>query len=1141
TLQRQGAAQDWALLDGCFQAVAATLDPEASAGQLFLPVGSEAISLQQLPLPDQLHCQVQLRPSDEPAFVLADLLLLAASGEPLGWIRGFRLRRLPRATLDWLFPLEGAAAATAALAAAAPGPADWLLRAEWEPVAAADLVVKTAAAATGSNTPPEGLLRASELGADPVSAVTALLQRAQREPPAGSAAAPLWLLLDTPENPALTGALDGFAKAAALEQGQRQWLRIHVLPAAHADAKAPAAPDLGPCDTDLTATMPWAQIQALAPSELALAWDGRQLHRQRLRPLPPERFRFATRSFGLLESLEPQSISASAAPGPGELELAVEATGLNFRDVLNALGLLRAYSRQLGLDEAAQVPFGGECVGTVTAVGPGVDPNLIGTRMLAALAVGSLASHVNTRAELCVPLPASLTPAEGASVSTAFLTAIYGLQSLAGLKKGETVLIHAAAGGVGQAAVQVALRAGARVLATASAPKQQSLLEQGVEAVFDSRSLAFGEQVRAHTGGRGVDVVLNSLKGEWVDASFEALAEGGRFVELGKIEIWSRSEAASRRPDATYLPFDLLEVAAADPQLIRGLLEQLLADLKAGSYQLLPIQDFPISQTVEAFRLMAQARHVGKVVITNPDAIAAATASAASTVTSTSPTSTASSGCPEPVSPKATYLITGALGGLGLQLSQWLADQGATSLLLVARSAASPTEQVQRVLAQLAERGVTCSLIACDLAATGAAAIQAEQTLASALEAVEPAKPLCGVFHAAGVLDDGLIDTQTPERLAAVLAPKLAGWQLLERALAQVTTSAVTDTTPAATTTTKPSDGSFAVQGAMPTRPFVVHFSSMAALLGSPGQSNYCAANGALDALATAAAFPEAGSQNQESLLWGRELSIQWGPWAGAGMAGALSDRERQRFEALGVHLLPPQSAFEALGMLLRRCTTGAVGVLDLDWPRLAAQASARQAALLEPLVARANARAAASNGAGDPCSAATAEPPAYLKVLANTPPLERQVVLVGFVQQQLAKVMGVGDPQQIDPGEPLFNMGLDSLMALELTVLLEKNLGVRLTESLVFEHPTVDDLVRYFLGEVLFPEATAPDTTSGVSDAPKQASAVRGSGHDPLPAAAPANTAPSTPAAPTTNWDQQVADVAAMDTADLLKQLRGE
>ncbi|MBM5826738.1 MAG: acyltransferase domain-containing protein, partial [Cyanobacteria bacterium M_surface_7_m2_040] len=489
TVQRQQGAQDWALLDGCFQAVAATLDPEAAAGQLFLPVGFEAIHLQQLPLPDRLQCQVQLRPSDEPAFVLADLLLLPPDGqgdgtgpavqpEPLGWIRGFRLRRLPRAALDWLFPLE-AADASGAASLHEPGPADWLVRAEWEAIPAGDLAV----AAAASTTSPPGLIRASELGPDPVAAVTTLLQLAQQAPPQDSAA-PVWVLLDTPENPALSGALDGFAKAAALEQGQRQWLRIHLLPPA-----APAAPDPGSTTADLNASLPWAQIEALAPSELALAWDGRQLLRQRLRPLPPERFRFATRSFGLLESLEPQPIAAPqgpsdpSAPGPGELELAVEATGLNFRDVLNALGLLRAYSRQLGLDEAAQVPFGGECVGTVTAVGPGVDPKLIGSRMLAALAVGSLASHVNSRAELCVPLPASLTPAEGASVSTAFLTAIYGLQTLAALKKGETVLIHAAAGGVGQAAVQVALRAGARVLATASAPKQQALLDQGVEAV----------------------------------------------------------------------------------------------------------------------------------------------------------------------------------------------------------------------------------------------------------------------------------------------------------------------------------------------------------------------------------------------------------------------------------------------------------------------------------------------------------------------------------------------------------------------------------------------------------------------------------------------------------------------------------
>ena len=1098
-LERQssaaGAAQDWALLDGCFQAVAATLDPEAAAGQLFLPVGLDALELSQWPLPDRLQCQVQLRSSEEAAFVLADLLLLDEA-RPLGWIRGFRLRRLPRAALDWLFPLEAAAEPEAA----ERGVAQWLVRAEWEPLPATATEAKTV-----SEIPlaalPQQLVRASALGSEPLQATAALLALAQNHGQA-PATSPIWLLLDTPENPALSGALEGFAKAAALEQGQRQWLRIHLLLAAGPGASITAPPATSappvtsavpatssPVNTaELVASLPWGEIEALAASELALAWDGRQLFRQRLRPLLPERFRFTTRSVGLLESLEPTPLTTplpalghgepsggalAPALAPGELELAVEATGLNFRDVLNALGLLRAYSRQLGLDEAAQVPFGGEAVGTVTAVGSGVDLALVGTRVVAALAVGSLASHVTTRAELCVPLPAALTPAEGASVSTAFLTAIYGLQSLAGLKHGETVLIHAAAGGVGQAAVQVAQRAGARILATASAAKQAGLLEQGVEAVFDSRSLDFAEQVRAHTGGRGVDVVLNSLKGDWVDASFEALAEGGRFVELGKIEIWSRRDAAERRPDASYLPFDLLEVAAAQPQLVRMLLEQLMADLVAGRYQLLPIQEFPVSQTVEAFRLMAQARHVGKVVITNPDAMAVQPLAAA------------------PVLADATYLVTGALGGLGLQLVKWLADQGATSLLVLARSAAAPSAGAAALLAQLERQGVSCTLLPCDLAATGAAAAQAEQQLAAALAAVEPAKPLRGVFHAAGVLHDGLLQGLTPEGLERVLAPKLGGWQLLERVLGRVATAP----TPAPTPVTP--------------APFVVHFSSMASLLGSPGQANYCAANAALDALATRAALD--ASSRVAGL---RQLAIQWGPWDGAGMAGALGERERQRLAALGVRLLPPPQAFEALEQLLRRGVSGAVGVLDLDWARLGSQASPRQAALLEPLVARAQAQAAAAGPAG----AAAAEPPAYLKVLHDTPPLERHSRLVGFVRLQLAKVMGLADPEQIDPTEPLFNMGLDSLMALELTVLLENNLGVRLTESLVFEHPTVDDLVHHFLREVLFPDDTPP----GVPSAPAQATYPAGA--EPAPA-----------------WDQQVADVAALDTADLLKQLRGE
>jgi acyl transferase domain-containing protein/acyl carrier protein/NADP-dependent 3-hydroxy acid dehydrogenase YdfG len=1001
-LERQPGGHDWTLLDGCFQAVAATLDPQAAAGQLLLPVGLEAITLRQWPLPDSLHCAVELLASDEPAFVQAQLLLSDGAGAAVGWVTGFRLRRLPRAALDWLFPQ--------AEPQALGGPAGpQLVRAAWEPIP----TQQVSSGAGPDAGPPAGLLRASTLGPDPAAATAALLE-ASRLP----GDTPLWLLLDGPQQPALAGALDGWVRAAALEQPRRQWLRLHLL------------------DGASEAILPWPEVAALAATEPALAWDGRQLLRQRLRRLAPARFCYATASLGLLESLEAQPL-APQPPAAGELEIAVEATGLNFRDVLNALGLLRSYSRQLGLDDGARVPFGGEAVGRVTAVGPGVDPALVGERVLAALAVGSLASHVLCRAELCLPLPPQLTAVEGASISTAFLTAHYGLLILARLQPGETVLIHAAAGGVGQAALQVARRAGARILATASAAKQQALLEQGVEAVFDSRSLDFAEQVRAHTGGRGVGVVLNSLKGDWVDASFEALAEGGRFVELGKIEIWSRQQAAERRPDATYLPFDLLEVAAAEPQLIRGLLEQLLANLAAGHYQLLPIQEFPLDAAVDAFRLMAQARHVGKVVISQSPAAPA-----------------------HAILPDATYLVSGALGGLGLQLLQWLADQGATSLLLLARSAEAPSVAAAQLLTSLKERGVTCTALPLNLAATGAAATRVESQLAAALAALPPERPLRGVFHAAGVLDDGLLESQTPERLCQVLAPKLGGWQRIEAALQS---------------------------DPLQSDPFVVHFSSMASLLGSPGQSNYCAANGALDGLAAATG----------------QLAIQWGPWEGAGMAAGLGVRERQRLEALGVTPLQPAAAFAALEQLLQRGSCGPVAVLDVDWARLSRQASPRQAALMADLTAPA---------AGAAARDASAEP-AYLAVLRGTPLLERHSCLVAFVQQQLAKVMGVGDPQQIDPSEPLFNMGLDSLMALELTVLLETNLGVRLTESLVFEHPTVDDLVHYFLAEVLFPEGRAPEP------------------QPPQPE----------PQQPTPAWDQQVADVAALDTADLLRQLRGD
>jgi NADPH:quinone reductase-like Zn-dependent oxidoreductase/acyl carrier protein len=1039
SLRRQHGAADRGLLDACFQAVAAALDPEAQTGTLLLPVGLASLELCRWPLPDRFSCEVRVRPSEAAAFVLADLVL-HRDGELLGWIEGFRLRRLPRQALEWMFPLPAAEQASA-------GPADLLYQSSWLPLplppgavvearalpsrpllfgdpcagaalerclgehgiplaraafrAAADITTASALKTADAVLVWPDLADPAATAAGLCSTLLSLAQTIAAEP----AGRQLWLVLEPTEAQQLqlAGALRGWWRTAALEQPQLNWTLLDLC---GSGASAP-----GPSD--------WPQIWAAAGREASLAWRDGALCGLRIVPLRQERYRWASSAPGSLDALEARPAPAEP-PAAGELEIAVEATGLNFRDVLNALGLLEAYSAELGLRDGSQLPFGGECVGRVVAVGAGVSPERIGERVLAALAVGSLASHVRCRAQLCLPLPPELSPELGASLSTAFLTAMHGLIDLAQLQPAETVLIHAAAGGVGQAALQVARRLGARIFATASQAKQAALLEQGVEAVFDSRSTAFADQLLAATGGRGVDVVLNSLKGAWVDAGFRALAEGGRFVELGKLEIWSREQAAERRPDAGYLPFDLLEVAAAEPRRIRDLLTTLLADLQQGHYSPIPLQVFPEEQTTEAFRLMAQARHVGKLVISRGEQPA-----------------------PLRLRPDATYLITGGLGALGRQLVAWLAAEGARSLLIVSRSATTPpAELLERLPA-----GVEFRLLPLELGGAAADGL-VERALAEAIAALPPNRPLRGLFHVAGVLDDGLINGQSAARLAGVLAPKLKGWQQLERAVAQVA----------------------------PPLDFAVAFSSMAALLGSPGQSNYGAANGALDgACAGGAGF--AGTP-------AATLALQWGPWAGAGMASG----QGRRLEALGVGLLEPDQALTALGLALQRGRGGVLAVLANNWPQLARQAQPRQAAAMAQLL-------------GDQAGAAQAAAgPHERSRLLALPAEDRSAALLQLLQQRLAAVMGLADPASLDPADSLFQIGLDSLMAVELAAGVQQDLGVKLELESLAGDPSLESLAAIVLRGL---ETADGSTTEAVLDLADEARLPQGWTLPSLPPAA--------------------------------------
>ena len=306
---------------------------------------------------------------------------------------------------------------------------------------------------------------------------------------------------------------------------------------------------------------------------------------------------------GTLEGLAWQP-AERRSPAEGEVEIQVWNAGLNFKDVLLVLHMV----------PAAGPVLGGECVGEIVRVGAGVTTLSVGEAVLA-MAPGSLARHVTVPAYAVARLPTGLGFEAGAGIPVAFLTAVYALRELANVQAGERVLIHAATGGVGQAAIQVAQAVGAEIFATASASKWEVLRGLGVAHIMNSRSLDFVEEVRRLTKGEGVDAVLNSLRGEFATQSLTLLRPGGRFVEIGVREVRSAQEVATLAPGVRYEAFDLLEVYREKPEVIRGVLAQVVAALAAGQLRPIPHTVFPMQAAKQALQLMLQAKHTGKLVL----------------------------------------------------------------------------------------------------------------------------------------------------------------------------------------------------------------------------------------------------------------------------------------------------------------------------------------------------------------------------------------------------------------------------------------------------------------------------------------------------------------------------------------------
>ena len=451
-----------------------------------------------------------------------------------------------------------------------------------------------------------------------------------------------------------------------------------------------------------------------------------------------ENFQLTITEKGNLNNLQIQPIPRRKI-AENEVEIKVEATGLNFRDLLNALDM---YPGDAGF-------LGCECAGEVVAVGDKVDNINVGDRVMA-IASGSLAKYVTVNQALVALKPPHLTITEAATIPVTFLTAYYTLHQLAKIKTGEKVLIHSGAGGVGQAAIQLAQQVGAEVFVTASPGKWKFLQSLGVKYLFNSRNLDFAPEIIDITQGEGVDIVLNSLGGEFIPQSLSLLKENGRFLEIGKVGVWNQEQVGQVKPNASYFLIDMVELTLQEPNLVQSMLHKLVSHFASQDLQPLPYKTFPLENSIKAFRYMQQGKHIGKIVIT---------------------------GEKEQVRENATYLITGGLGGLGLLIADWLIDRGAKHLVLVSRSQVKG-EKIQQIEA-LETQGAEIVVASGDVS-------QQEQLVGLIKYIDEDMPPLRGVIHAAGVLADGVLENIDWEQFTIPLAAKIQGaWNLHSLTLEQ--------------------------------------------------------------------------------------------------------------------------------------------------------------------------------------------------------------------------------------------------------------------------------------------------------------------------------------------------------------------
>jgi len=896
------------LLDACFQTVRAAMKrdrPGRAKEQLWLPASLAGWFLHEPP-PHRflVHARIVEQHGDH---LSADLECLSPEGRVIAEIRGFRVSRMaqgnaagrgePLYERRWIscehdeagsrpdrFPqtvllLAGHGGLAEDLSALLAAEGVDVLRCEHaaalkETLAASrrgrgapgDLAIlhlAPLAHPTGSETDPTSLQEAERSG------VYALLDLAQDLHMQGLRARILSVTRSEAgatcpglNRPAST-ALEGFLRVAAAEMPDSQWSSLILESKETPDDPARILAEFS------------------TPSfESEVAWHEGRRYGARLSPIamedlprrthPARREDGTVRAYGLeigragtLDGLELNEVSRQS-PRPGEIEVRVAAAGVNFRDLLKIL------NRYPGTAEECR-ELGDDFAGEVIQIGPGVVGIRVGD-LVAGVARAAFRTHLVVEASRVLPVPPGMTAEEAATLPTTFLTAHHALCDLARLQPGESVLIHAAAGGVGLAAIQVARHLGLEIFATAGSDEKRDYLHRlGVPQVMDSRSLDFVQQVRDLTGGRGVDAVLNSLSGEFLRQSLGLLAPFGRFLEIGKLDLHADKPLGmgALRDCLSFFVIDMDRFLKTRPADAARLFQEVARGFAAGDYRPLPFQAVPAGEAKTVFQEMARGRHLGKRILDFRG-------------------EDLSIGPPRDPETRfredRTYLVTGGHSGFGFETAKWLFANGAKHLALLSRGGPRD-EGIREEIAALSSDGIHLYDLRADLTDPA--------SLASALSSLRAsAPPLGGVIHAAMVLEDRFLTAHDHASFALALDPKNRGAWLLHKATC-----------------------------GDPLEHFIV-YSSIAAIAGSPRQANYAAGNTFLEGLV-----------RYRRHLGLPGLAVQWGALSGSGFV-ERNEKTLAFLEKTGSEALPVDEALAFLGQLLDR-EVAMLAVARVDWATL--------------------------------------------------------------------------------------------------------------------------------------------------------------------------------------------------------------